>query len=91
MGNGFWELLGKPKRLLADKELRMIKGKASHQKIIQVERDLARCMELMALVKEKGKTAETVRAVGSFANNMIVVKLNDGSVLLYSPVQVKRL
>lgn len=51
-------------------------------------KDLKRAAEIAQLVKEKGKTKETVETVGPFKNNMVVVKLNNGDVMLYSPVQV---
>ena len=41
------------------------------------------------MVKEQGKTKETITAVGTPNLAMIVVKLNSGGVLLYSPVRVR--
>jgi len=77
-------------------------NKASAEKVIQaaelhgnkdlsaqVLKDLKRAAEIAQLVKEKGKTKETVETVGPFKNNMVVVKLNNGDVMLYSPVQVR--
>ena len=39
-------------------------------------------------MEAKGRCPETIKAVGPFALNMPVVKLNNGDVLLYCPVRV---
>ena len=51
---------------------------------------MERNKEVEAMVEKQGKTAETIKAVGPFPQNMIVVKLNSGGVLLYSPVRVRQ-
>ena len=35
------------------------------------------------------KTSETIKAVGPFLLNMVVVKLENGDIMLYSPVRVR--
>ena len=39
-------------------------------------------------MEAKGRCPETIKAVGPFALNMPVVKLNNGDVLLFCPVRV---
>lgn len=55
----------------------------------QTLKDLEKVKEIKELVVAKGKCTETIKAVGPFALNMPVVKLNNGDVLLYCPVRVR--
>lgn len=51
--------------------------------------DLKKNADLRQLIAEKGKTAETVAAAGPNPINMVVVKLNNGDIMLYSPTRVR--
>jgi hypothetical protein len=52
-------------------------------------KDLEKLREVNALIEEKGKCEETLKAVGPVKLYMPVVKLNNGDVLLYCPVRVR--
>lgn len=52
-------------------------------------KDLEWAQEMSDLVEKKGKTEETLKAVGPHTDNMLVAKLNNGDVMLYSPVRVR--
>ncbi|XP_023344609.1 uncharacterized protein LOC111713869 [Eurytemora carolleeae] len=55
----------------------------------QALKDLETCRQIKELIAKEGKTKETIRAAGPWIMNMIVVKLDNGDIMLYSPVQVR--
>lgn len=55
---------------------------------MQALKDLETCRQIKELIAKEGKTKETIRAAGPWIMNMIVVKLDNGDIMLYSPVQV---
>jgi len=63
--------------------------RSGRQASAQARDDLEKNSELMRLIAEKGKTPETVGAAGPNPINMIVVKLNNGDIMLYCPTRVR--
>ena len=55
---------------------------------MQALKDLETCRQIKELIAKEGKTKETIRAAGPWIMNMIVVKLDNADIMLYSPVQV---
>jgi len=63
--------------------------KDGRQASAQALKDIEKAMQVRSLIKEKGKTPETVKASGRNPMNMVVVRLNNGDVMLYCPTKVR--